>query len=424
MENEGQLIKAFHVNDGQQDKKIQVRLSSFLGRGRRVTESGSVPTYYNKLLTWALHQHIERAGWKIIDTLACNWRIPHYDKVDTGNTKVDLVTDGHLLIEKDEHRLIVTIDGESLLLEGLVQKKDEITGFLSSVLKIVADENFYRGGNIEFLGDEIRFLDLNGRSWDSVVLDDETKAEIRDNSIEFLRRRSEWEKFGIPRKRGIILAGEAGTGKTVICKALMAEAKGISCISVNSYALCKGELFINLLFDLAADLSPSIVLIEDIDIIGRNRIEFGYQGGPVTLSLLNELDGIEEQTDIVTIATTNYLETLDKTLSERPSRFDRVIVLGRHTIEQRRDHIRYLCQKIPLEVSTQDYIAQKADNCTPAQLQEVIFSLIIHGLGESTIDNEGIDRVISRVNRRKGHSLGFNHGGCNETKIGRTEVRN
>ena len=112
-----------------------------------------------------------------------------------------------------------------------------------------------------------------------------------------------------------MLAGEPGTGKTIICRALMAEADGITCITTNGYALDDDD-YVTTLYELAQDLSPCIVFIEDIDLIGQNRKEFGYMRGPALLSLLSEMDGVEEQQEIVTVATTNCPETLDKALSQ------------------------------------------------------------------------------------------------------------
>jgi len=216
-------------------------------------------------------------------------------------------------------------------------------------------------------------------------------------------------------RRGILLAGEPGTGKTIICRALMAAVDGITCITTSGYALDDDD-YITELYELAEDLSPSIVFIEDIDLIGQNRMEFGYMRGPALLSLLAVMDGVEEQREVVTIATTNCLETLDKALSERPSRFDRVIKLPRPSIEQRIELVRRLCEKIPLDDETQEYIAGKTENCTPAQLQEIIYSLVIQcpeRQDELKINTADIDWAISSINDKNRHRIGFSNGNHN-----------
>ena len=96
-------------------------------------------------------------------------------------------------------------------------------------------------------------------------------------------------------------------------------------------------------------------------------------------------------------------------------RFDRVIKLSLPSLEQRKELIRLLCQDIPIPDSIQEYIAHRAEGCTPAQLQEVIFGLAIEHLdGSAGADSaclvagkDDIDTLVSRVNGHRQH-IGFN----------------
>jgi len=407
-------------------QKNRAAINRFLGKGRRTNHVAILPRYYGELLTWALHRYLERGGWKVTATLGYRGPEPVYVNVDTGGEIENLLVDGQMFVEKGDTRYIITLDinprwRASVQMEGPVKKREEMGKFITGVLAIAEKENFYRGRKIEFSG-RIRFLDVKDRSWGSIVLDAETKMEIKANTVDFLRRCDEWGRYGIPLKRGILLAGEPGTGKTIICKALMAEADGITCITTNGYALDDDD-YVTELYELARDLSPSIVFIEDIDLIGQNRMEFGYLRGPALLSLLSVMDGVEEQKEVVTVATTNCLETLDRALSQRPSRFDRVIKLTRPSIEQRRELIGRLCQKIPLDEDTQEYIVRRAETCTPAQLKEIVYSLVIQCLAQQSelvFGKAAIDWAISRINDKNRHRLGFtggNHNGDNLDKI-------
>jgi cell division protease FtsH len=197
----------------------------------------------------------------------------------------------------------------------------------------------------------------------------------------------------------------------------MSEAEGITCITTNAYAL-DADGYVTELYELADDLSPSIVFIEDLDLIGQSRMEFGYHRGSALLALLAVLDGVEEQKKIVTVATTNFLESLDKALSQRPSRFDRVIRLTRPSMQQRRQIVNRLCRKIPIDEIMQEYISIKADNCTPAQLQEIIYSLVIQhtaGQSELSFNKTDVERAISHINDKNRYQIGFvvndNHNG-------------
>lgn len=405
----------------------QATVNGFLGKGRRASAITIVPRYYGELLTWALNRHIENNHWTVVRTLNYQLPKPVYIDVSTDYDKREnLLINGQLLIEKDDCHLIVTVDinlrwRNSIQVEGTASKKKTVEEFIDGISTIADEQNFYRNKKIEF-GARLRFLSFHARPWESIVLGSEIKREIRDNTVGFLSKKELWQKYGIPPKRGILLAGEPGTGKTIVCKALMTEAEEVTCITTNAYSLDANE-YVTELYELAQDLSPCIVFIEDIDLIGQNREEFGFRNGPALLSLLAVLDGIEEKQEIVTVATTNSLETLDKAIKQRPSRFDCVIRLSVPSLEERRELISLLCQKIPIDERAQACIARKAEYCTPAELQEIVFRLVIQRSGEppraqSTyleVSEDDIETVVSKINGRSRHQMGFaiwgNHNG-------------
>lgn len=417
--SEGKFVEVINRHASQrerQTKKNKAAIDRFIGKGKRCYESGIVPSYYGELLAWALQRHIEREGWEVVQILGYHSPEPVYADVNTDyDRRENLLMNGIQFLRRDEDRLIVTVNislkwQNSILVEGPAAKQEQVKGFTRDVMTLTERENLYRGKKIE-LTNGLRFLNVADRRWESVILDERIKREIRANSIDFIKKATAWAGLGIPRKRGILLAGEPGTGKTAICKALMAEAEGITCLITNAYDLAH-EDYITELYELAQSLAPCLVFIEDVDFIAQKREEFGYGSGPALLSLLAVLDGIEEKNEIVTIATTNCLEALDKALSERPSRFDRVIKLTRPTLENRRALIARLCERIVLEEWARDYIARRSEGCTPAQIQEIIFSLAIEQ-GEPPVPGkpipvmpETIDGVISRINGKK-PEIGF-----------------
>lgn len=397
-------------------KKNKAVIDRFMGKGKRAYEVAIAPRYYGELLAWALQRQIERDGWQVVRILGYAHPEPNYLDVNTDyEQRENLLMNGVQLVRRGDDRLIITVDislrwRNSILVEGPEAKKALVKGFVEEVTALTKKENIYQGKKIEF-SDGLRFLNVSERTWESITLNEETKREIRANSIGFLKKAQAWAGLGIPRKRGILLAGEPGTGKTAICKALMAEADGMTCIIANAYDLAN-EDYITELYDLAESLAPCLVFIEDVDFIAQGREEFGYRSGPAIPSLLAVLDGIEERKEIVTIATTNCPDMLDKALSERPSRFDRVIKLTRPNPCHRRALIDRVCERIVLEEWARDYIARRSEGCTPAQIQEIIFSLAIEQ-GEPpmpgkpfSVTPDTIDGVITRINGRK-LELGF-----------------
>jgi len=440
-DEELEMPPMYHRFTGRHERlqhKNKAAIDNFLGKGHMANDIAILPRYYGELLTWALHRYIEKEGWKVTRTLGYHGREPVYIDVSTDYDNCEnLLRDGQLLIEKNNSHFIVTVDinlqwRNSVQVEGPARSRKEIEKFVNGVKTIAEEQNFYRGSKVQFSG-RIHFLNVTNKSWDSIVLDSGIKTEVRANTIEFLNKRKRWAEYGIPSRRGILLAGEPGTGKTLICKALMAEADGVTCITTNAYALDADE-YITELYEMAQDLSPCIVFIEDIDLIGLNREEYHYQRGPALLSLLNVLDGVEEKQEIITVATTNNLDTLDRAISQRPSRFDRVVKLSLPSLEERKELISLMCQKIPIDEPNQDYIAHKAEHCTPAQLQEIIYSLAIEYPDEPSgalpphleLSKDDIDRAISRINGRYSRHLGFDidndHNGHSYSVLSRTSV--
>ena len=130
------------------------------------------------------------------------------------------------------------------------------------------------------------------------------------------------------------------------------------------------------------------------------------------VDLLAEMDGISEKTAIVTIATSNSLETLDKALRDRPSRFDRVFKITNPSREQRMEMIERMSEKIPLSEPVKEYIANATNGYTPAHLQEVLHVMVIaqDNIAENKIDftKSDVELVIALINFKQTARIGFN----------------
>ena len=414
-------VQRFLDRNERMQGKHKTAVNDFLGKGSRMDAVVIKPRYYGELLTWALHRQMKLGGWKIVRTLGCRSPEPVYIAVNTGDGKTqNLLRDGMLFIKKSDERLTITVDinlmdSNSVVICGKMCNKKKILEFAKGVEAVASEQNFYRGKKLELAG-RIRFLNLPARNWEAVILDAEIKRDIWANTVGFLGSRERLAAYSVPPKRGVLMVGEPGTGKTLICKALMAEGKGITCILAHAYSEDDNE-YITELYELAQDLSPSIVFIEDIDLIAQNRVERGYSRGAALLSLLCALDGVEEHREIVTVATTNYLEIVDEAIGHRPSRFDRVVRITLPNLEQRKQLISSICQRVPIDGETRDHIARGTEKMTPAQIQEVIYSLVI-GYAQNGCDDrsslsfgrEEVDGVISRINGKRQHHLGFGPG--------------
>jgi AAA+ superfamily predicted ATPase len=163
--------------------------------------------------------------------------------------------------------------------------------------------------------DQELFETIKSASFDNLILPPELKREIQDDFANFFASREMYERHHIPWKRGILLIGPPGNGKTHTVKALINQTKQ-PCLYVKSFKSCWGTDHdrIRAVFERARKTTPSIIVLEDLDslIDDENRAFF-----------LNELDGFAANTGVVVLATTNHPEKLDPAILDRPSRFDR-----------------------------------------------------------------------------------------------------
>lgn len=142
-----------------------------------------------------------------------------------------------------------------------------------------------------------------------------------------------YEEMGIKPPKGVILYGGPGTGKTLLVKAVANQTSATFLRIVGSELIQKylgdGPRLVRQIFQVAADHSPSIVFIDEIDAIGSKRYE-STSGGErevqrTLLELLNQLDGFDDRGDVKVVMATNRIDSLDPALI-RPGRIDRKIL--------------------------------------------------------------------------------------------------
>jgi AAA+ superfamily predicted ATPase len=156
---------------------------------------------------------------------------------------------------------------------------------------------------------------IQGATFDNLVLPAALKEEIKTDFQQFFASREVYERYHIPWKRGVLLLGPPGNGKTHTVKALINQL-GKPCLYVKSFKsrFATDHQTIRAVFQRARQTTPCLLVMEDLDsLINANNRAF----------FLNELDGFAANTGVVVIATTNHPEKLDPAILDRPSRFDR-----------------------------------------------------------------------------------------------------
>jgi cell division protease FtsH len=179
----------------------------------------------------------------------------------------------------------------------------------------------------------------------------EELKEVRD----FLKEPERYQKMGARIPHGVLLVGPPGTGKTLLAKAVAGEA-GVPFFSISGSDFV--EMFVGVgasrvrdLFKQAKEAAPSIIFIDEIDAVGRQRgtgLGGSHDEREQTLNqLLVEMDGFEDNTTVILIAATNRPDVLDPALL-RPGRFDRTVTVDRPDVKGREQILRVHSTNKPL----------------------------------------------------------------------------
>jgi cell division protease FtsH len=196
-------------------------------------------------------------------------------------------------------------------------------------------------------GQSVTFQDVAGV--------DEARAELSE-TIEFLRNPEKFGRLGGRSPRGILLSGPPGTGKTLLARAAACEAN-VPFLSVAGSSFQEkfaglGAARVRRLFARARKLAPCVIFIDEIDALGRKRGRGGDSASAdqdQTLNqLLIEMDGFEQLSGVVVIASTNRPDILDTALT-RPGRFDREITVNYADMRGREQILRVHSRKLKLE---------------------------------------------------------------------------
>jgi AAA+ superfamily predicted ATPase len=219
-------------------------------------------------------------------------------------------------------------------------------------------------------------------TFEDLILADEMKSIIRKDFATFLESEDRYRRLGISWRRGALMIGPPGNGKTHCVRALVKELEIASLyVQSLSHHYYTAEQMWHLVFERARGLRPCVLVLEDLDSLvnDENRSFF-----------LNQIDGFEQNHGLIILATTNHPERIDSAIMDRPSRFDRKYHFNLPSIEERRAYLGNWQRNLSNETGWQaDQVliaAGATEGFSFAYLKELVISTVMSWMRHSDRD--------------------------------------
>jgi len=232
---------------------------------------------------------------------------------------------------------------------------------------------------------------------EDVILPDATLKLLDRNVLNFVESRTRLRELGQSTRKGILLYGPPGTGKTHTIRYLASNLPGHTTLIITAAQVALLSEYMS----LARLLQPAMVVIEDVDLIARDREEMGPCDESLLNELLNQMDGLKQDADILFILTTNRPEQLEGALAGRPGRIDQAIEVPLPDEVGRRKLVQLYGKGLPLSDALVSEAARRTKGVSAAFIKEMMRRIAQASItrdGGATIESadigEGLDDML------------------------------
>jgi ATP-dependent 26S proteasome regulatory subunit len=216
-----------------------------------------------------------------------------------------------------------------------------------------------------------------------VILPENVLGDIERHTLLVGDRASALLAAGRHLKRGLLLYGPPGTGKTHTVRWITAELA-----DTTVFVLSGGSLgAVGPVCRLARELAPSLLVLEDVDLVAGEREMMGH-GGPLLFELLNELDGMADDANIAVVLTSNRPDLLEPALAARPGRVDLAVEIPLPDADCRRRLFDLYAQGLTLELADGDAVISRTEGVTASFFRELLRQAVL----EAVEDDSGVVR--------------------------------
>lgn len=260
-------------------------------------------------------------------------------------------------------------------IEALTREHDAFRG---QVLSFGVSE--HRGNQL------LTFLPRPSLTAADVILPEGVLDSIERHVVRSAAQTEALRAHGQHLKRGLLLYGPPGTGKTHTVRYLLSRLPETTVLVLSGVAMFR---HLRSTTALARRLAPSVIVVEDVDLIAQDRSAM-TQGNPVLFELLNEMDGIGSEADVTFVLTTNRVDSMEEALTQRPGRVDLAVEVPKPDADCRERLLRLYASSTPLELPSADRLVAATEGVTASFIKELVRRAVLHHIDEGGPLNETV----------------------------------
>ncbi|CAI3798977.1 AAA family ATPase [Pseudarthrobacter sp. MM222] len=268
---------------------------------------------------------------------------------------------------------------QSASLEVLAGDTGHAAGFLSEFRRRMQHRSVLKGQVISLVMGEygpsaagVTFHARPALSASDVILPEGLLQKVSDHAVGIARHRDSLNHYGQHLKRGILLYGKPGTGKTHTVRYLLSQSEGATAILLSGGSLAR----ISEAATMARALQPSIVVLEDCDLIAEDR-SFGHGPQPLLFEVLDAMDGLDNDADVAFVLTTNRVDMLERALAQRPGRVDLAVDIPLPALAERVGLVELYARGIPFSAEAVHDAAARTEGTTASFARELVRRAVV-----------------------------------------------
>jgi len=288
--------------------------------------------------------------------------------------------------------------GGGLTVQAAAKEAETAARFLADLRALMEEHDVFRGQLLTIAVDrdgsrEIVFLERPDMDAAELVLPEGLLEKVVRHVVGPSRHREELLAMGRHLARGLLLWGPPGTGKTHTVRYLTGVLRDATVVVLSGPSLG----FVGAFGNLARRLAPAVVMLEDVDLVARERSAFS--ASPLLFELMNEMSGLAADADVAFVLTTNRPDTLEPALAARPGRIDLALEIPLPAADERRRLLELYGHGLDLDPALLDHAVARTEGATASFFRELLRKATVAALeaGHEQVGADDLNAALDEL---------------------------